>query len=499
MTNTWLIFLVAFLAQNASPASAGFFSRLTGQETENEEQVAAGIGGRDEMTWTVENGVVYAPLRNNSRIPLVGFGVGGLKREVVASRVAEAIQDDKKTRLIDTSQVSGNEALVAEGILQGAQRMNEKVEVHIVTKIWYTHLGYQRTKLSVEESLTAFQPLLESDQVDVRLHFLLNWPHCYDEVHYMNCDNDEANLPEHVKSAGPDPTKDRSGAWKDSWRALEDYYRSGEYPIESIGVSNFHVHHLEEMESFARVQPHVLQANLWSLIYDHHLVEYCHKRNIHVQAFNVLRGTLLRPEVAPHAFHHIQNVAIGLSGQGESAYTPAQVVLAWLVQHGVSVVPSTSSMDRLAENSASAVSGIPVLSDGQIETLAHAVEAYLSGKDMPADIPVKVTFHASTKDMVVYWVHPSAEIRLAVVRKGEYYNETSYPGHAYRMYDAQNKDAYVDHVVSPHIGYHETVHVDLSSKGVRSDTESLVIGQQQGGSENGTNIFGWLGSMLQQK
>jgi diketogulonate reductase-like aldo/keto reductase len=413
------------------------------------------------------DGVVFAKLVNNNRIPLVGYGVGNLQHELIKGMVASALQDNKKTMLIDTAHASRNEHLVAEGIVRGIEKKSRdrKTEVHVVTKVWYTHLGYERTKISVQESLQALQPAIDHDKVDLKLHVLLHWPKCHDDIPWMNCEQEEADLPAHVRAAGPDPNQDKENAWKESWRALEDMYLSDEYPIESIGVSNFHLPEIEVMDNFARIHPHVLQVNLWSLLYDAHLVEYCHRHRIHVQVYNAMHGTMNRAESAPRAYHHIQKVAYDLSKQIGVELTPAQVILAWLIQHGISVIPRTSNPIRLEENSLESLMNIPAFTDHQVETVAHAVEAYMSGDDLEQDIHVSVTFHAVSKDIMLYWMghggDETTEMRITVIRKGEEFQETTYPGHKFRTYDPYNKDVWIDHEITANFGDHSHIHVEL--------------------------------------
>ena len=398
------------------PGGANFFSRVykpnDGKETDKKPApsgATAAMGPEAQVgsIITFENGVPLAHLANNNKIPLIGVGVGNLDHNLIPAVVAEAIQDDQKSYLIDTAHASNNEELVTLGVLNGLAEIDlapgEKLPVHIVTKIWYTHLGYERTKISVKESLDAFAPLIANDKIDLRIHLLLHWPRCFDDIPWMNCKEDEANLPQYVKDAGPDPSLNPDGAWRESWKLLEDVYLADEYPIHSIGVSNFHLNDIEAMSSFARIHPHILQVNIWSLLYDAHLIEYCHKHRIHVQVYNAMSSTVMQPEVAPRAFHHIQKVALDISKQTGMDLTPAQVVLAWLIQHGVSVVPRTSKIERVAENAATVLSNIPAFTDLQVETVAHAVEAYLSGDDLEKDIHVSVTFHAVQKDIVLYW------------------------------------------------------------------------------------------------
>jgi diketogulonate reductase-like aldo/keto reductase len=452
------------------PTDANFFSRLLKLNKEDDKPVPSGVASVQGSNAKVGNiisvvdGIPFAHLANNNKIPLVGIGVGNLFDKLVPSMVAEAIQKDKKSILIDTSHASNNEKLVAKGLLEGVEMMKlgegEKIQVHVVTKVWYTHLGYERTKLSVQESLEALKPALESDQLEVHLHILLHWPRCFDEIPWMDCVGDEAALPAHVREAGPDPNKDPN-AWKESWRLLEDMYFSEEYPIASIGVSNFHLKDLEVIDSFARIHPHILQVNLWSLLYDAHLVDYCHKHRIHVQVYNAMQNTIMQPEKAPRAYHHIQKVAVDMSKGSGTFITPAQVVLAWLIQHGVSVIPRTSKTDRLGENSAVSISSIPAFNDMQVEAVAHAVEAYMSGDDLEKDLHVSVTFHAVSKDIVIYWVTSTDEVRIAILRQGDNFVETTYPNHIFRTYDAQNKDVFKDHHIKANFGEHEDIHVEL--------------------------------------
>lgn len=459
-------------ADNTHSVAGNFFSRQIETKADKEEKTSAPAGASNIMgseaqvgsVVTFHDGVVYAKLVNNNRIPLVGYGVGNLRHELTRGMVSSAIQDNKKIMLIDTSHASQNERLVAEGIVKGVERMNKnkKTEVHVVTKVWYTHLGYERTKRSIQDSLELLKPALEHPKVNLKLHVLLHWPRCYTTIPWMDCEGEEEKLPDHIKTAGPNPALDPDNAWKQSWKALEDMYLSEEYPIASIGLSNFHLKEIEQVEAFAQIHPHVIQLNLWSLLYDAHLIDYCHKHRIHVQAYNVVHGTVRNPDNAPRAMRHLEKVANELSVEVGEKLTPVQVVLSWLIQHGVSVIPRTTNILRLEENSAVSLLNIPAFTDHQVETVAHAVEAYLSGDDLE-DIHVSVTFHAVSKDIVLYWMgrngDESSEVRIELLRVGDTFNETTYPSHKFRAYDAQNKDLWTEHDINANYGDH--VHIEL--------------------------------------
>lgn len=468
-----LIFVVfAFL----SFTDANFYSKLVDRREKSDDEgekasrpagAASNLGSNAQVGSSISfyEGAVYVKLANNNRIPLVGYGVGNLQHDLVKGMVAAALQDTKKSMLIDTSRASENEDLVAAGIVKGVEKLDKskKTEVHVLTKVWYTHLGYERTKLSVMESLDALQPALDHEKVNLKLHVLLHWPRCYENITWMDCDREEMELPEHTREAGPNPNEDPDGAWKESWRALEDLYLSGEYPLASIGVSNFDLAEMEEMETFARVLPHVLQVDLWSLVYDARLVDYCHQHRIYLQAYNVVGSTIGGISKAPRASNHIQKVANELSQEydDEEMVTPVQVVLAWLIQHGIGVIPTTANFAHMEENSAVSLLSVPALNDHQADVVAQAVEAYLGGEDDMEHIHVSVTFHAASKDVVLYWMGPegneSTETRIALLRQGDTFEETTYPMHVFRAYDAQNKDIWTEHEITSNFGEHVEV------------------------------------------
>ena len=422
--------------------------------------------GRDGLI----DDVPTTTLSNKQKFPLIGLGVGNLPANKVVDMVYNALKSDAKIRLIDTAHASRNEELVAKGITAGVQRFKDstktegRVQVHVVTKVWYTHLGYQRTKLSVDESLAALESAIMDENVDLKVHVLIHWPRCYEGIEWMNCAEEEKNLPQYVKDAGPDPHLDKENAWKQSWKALEDIYNSPDYPvIASIGVSNFVNGDVDELIRISSVKPHILQMNVWSLLNDPHLVNVCHKNDLHIQVFNVMNGIIRRDRVAPHAQHHLLKVANDISKTlDEVPVTASQVVLKWLLQMGISVVPRSISEGELFENSAVELAKIPDLSEDHLEIVAHAIEALLSGEDLPEDVHVKVTFHAKNQDMFLYWFRDEAtEKQISYIGQGESFEESTHPNHTFRVYNAYDPDIYYDHRVQGSYGDHEQVHVEL--------------------------------------
>ena len=64
-------------------------------------------------------------------------------------------------------------------------------------------------------------------------------------------------------------------------------------------------------------------------------------------------------------------------------------------------------------------------------------------------------FTAKTKDAMLYWEKPDGgEAKIAFIAQGKSFNETTYPKHHFRIYDARNKDNFVDYHVNARFGQH---------------------------------------------
>lgn len=434
--------------------SEGFFGKLvrlaTGGNTDTNLQKHKNKRSREKNSQPHE--YPTTKLSNGINFPLVGMGVGNMTPRVVPAIISHGLKDDRNIRLIDTAHVSQNEFLVSKGIIEGVDRLvgtakaGETFEVHVTTKIWYTHLGYDRTLLAIKDSLHNFQEAIDHPNVDLKLHVLLHWPRCYEQIPWMDCSGEEANLPSEVKEAGQAPHLDPENAWKGSWKALEEVVTDPTNVVASIGVSNFHRKELEELTSIAKIFPHIVETDTWSLLYDPLLIEFCHKNNIHIIAYHLMQGVVSKNREAPFATHHLLSVANDitkemrsnglLSEEDSKDITAAQVVLSWLVQHSISVIPMTTDLYHLRENSATALTEIPPMDDAKVRVVAQSVEALISGEDLTEDAFVTLTFHAKTKDVFLYWHDPEfgGEIEVAKIQKGKSFEEASHPGHQFRIY-----------------------------------------------------------------
>lgn len=232
-------------------------------------------------------------LYNGVKMPWLGFGVFKVKDgEEVVEAVKTAIQAGYRS--IDTAKAYNNETGVAQGIRESGVA---REDLFITTKVWNSDQGYESTLAAFEASMKR----LELEYLDL---YLIHWP---------------------VK-----------GKYKDTWRALEKLHREGR--IRAIGVSNFQIHHLEDLMTDATIKPAVNQVELHPLLIQSELRDYCSKHQIQIEAWSPLgQGNLLEHPL-------LQDIA---AKYGKS---PAQVILRWDLQNGIVTIPKSVTPQRIREN-----------------------------------------------------------------------------------------------------------------------------------------------------
>lgn len=231
-------------------------------------------------------------LNNGVCLPLIGLGVFKMDSAQTQKAVEWAL--GQGYRLIDTAAVYGNEEAVGRAI---AQSSISRQELFITTKVWNTNQGYTAAKQACDKSLQR----LGLDYVDC---YLIHWP-----------------VP---------------GSRLDTWRALEELYAEGK--CRSIGVSNYTIHHLDELLSASQIVPVLNQVEFSPFLYQKELLEYCHAHGIQLQAYAPLtRGTRLNDRCIVEIAQKYNR-------------TCAQVLLRWALQHKVAVIPKSTHSERIREN-----------------------------------------------------------------------------------------------------------------------------------------------------
>jgi 2,5-diketo-D-gluconate reductase A len=232
-------------------------------------------------------------LSNGVRVPILGFGVYQIPPDDTERAVAEAL--DVGYRHIDTAAAYGNEDAVGRAI-DGSQIPRE--ELFVTTKIWITDGGEDGARRAFDAS----RRRLGLDHIDL---YLIHQPY---------------------------------GDYYSSWRAMEDLHRQG--LIRAIGVSNFHPDRLVDLIDHNAVAPAVNQIETHPFFQRHADHELMRERGVQMESWGPFA------EGRNNLFSDPTLSAIG-DAHGRSI---AQVVVRWLVQREVIVIPKSVRRERMAEN-----------------------------------------------------------------------------------------------------------------------------------------------------
>jgi 2,5-diketo-D-gluconate reductase B len=231
-----------------------------------------------------------------SPVPALGLGTFRLKDQVVIDSVTHALS--LGYRAIDTAQIYGNEAEVGRAIeASGVPR----AEVFITTKVWKDHSAADQVVTGLKDSLAR----LRTDHVDLTL---IHWP-----------------------------SKDGAVPLADTLGALLDAKKQG--LTRHIGVSNFTVALMEQAIAIAGPgQIATNQVELSPYLQNQTVVDFATRHGIHITSYMTLAyGKVLHdPVLTAIAQRH--------------GATTAQVALAWAMQLGYSVIPSSTKRVNLASN-----------------------------------------------------------------------------------------------------------------------------------------------------
>ncbi|MFC4030049.1 aldo/keto reductase [Streptomyces polygonati] len=246
-------------------------------------------------------------LNNGVRMPALGLGVYQSTPQDTAAAVATALRGGY--RLIDTAAAYFNEKEVGEGIARSGV---DRDEVFVTTKLWLTDYGYDSTLRAFDTSLAN----LGLDHLDL---YLLHWP---------------------VPSSF-----DETAA---SYRAAEKLLADGR--VRAIGVCNHKPEHLRRLIDRSGVIPAVNQVELHPYFTQRALREADAELGVVTQAWSPLGGVNLywedRRNAARNPLDHPTVTAIA----ARYGRTPAQVVLRWHLEHGLSAIPKSVRPQRIAEN-----------------------------------------------------------------------------------------------------------------------------------------------------
>jgi alcohol dehydrogenase (NADP+) len=269
-------------------------------------------------------------------MPLLGLGTWKSEPGQVYAAVREAIR--LGYRHIDCASVYANEPEVGQAIHAAIDAGEvSREQLWITSKLWCNALGREPVDPALRRTLAD----LQLDWLDL---YLIHWP-----------------VPIRPGVAFPTSAQDLlppdDALIRATWEGMEAVLEAG--LTRHIGVSNFSSRKLHDLLDHCRLRPEVNQVELHPLLQQPALVADCTAEGIHITAYSPL-GSQDRPAAIKAADEPVllDNPVIGAIA-AERGCTPAQVLLAWHGQRGISTIPKSVSPARLRENLAAAEIELP--------------------------------------------------------------------------------------------------------------------------------------------
>ena len=239
-------------------------------------------------------------LRNGNEIPDIGFGTWKTPNDEIALKAVQCAIDCGY-RHIDGAYIYKNEEMIGKAIRNcGIKRE----ELFITNKVWNSQRGYQSTLQALDRSLET----MGLDYFDL---YLIHWP--ANSLMYEN--------PVEVN--------------RQTWQAMIDAYKQGK--VKAIGVSNFRIHHLEQIMDM-EIIPMVNQIKYHPGLLQKEVVDSCKENDILVEAYSPLaRSALLDNDIINELAQKYHK-------------TPSQICLRYIYQNDILPLPKSVTPVRIQEN-----------------------------------------------------------------------------------------------------------------------------------------------------
>lgn len=229
-------------------------------------------------------------LASGAKMPILGFGTWQLRGSSAVDSLLRAL--DVGYRHIDTATVYGNEEQVGQAVAKSGLR---REEIFVTTKLPPRRVGQER------ETLEASLDALGFEYVDL---WLIHWP-------------------------------PNGGARPDVWQRLLELKAEG--LTREIGVSNYSISQIDELQNATGQLPAVNQIEWSPLLFDAGVLDSHRRRGVQVEGYSPLQTI------------NLADPRLVLIAESHSA-TSAQVVLRWHIEHRIVAIPRSANAERIAEN-----------------------------------------------------------------------------------------------------------------------------------------------------
>lgn len=233
-------------------------------------------------------------LNNGIQMPVLGFGVYQITDP---AECEQAVYDALMAgyRLLDTAAVYRNEEAVGRAVIKSGI---PRKELFITTKLWIQDSGYENAKRAFEESLKR----LQMDYLDL---YLIHQP--FGDVY-------------------------------GSWRAMEELYSEGK--VRAIGVSNFLPDRLLDLILYNKITPAVNQVETHPFLQQSENAKFMKEHNVQIESWAPFA------EGKNNIFQNDTLVSLGVKYNKSIA----QIILRWLTQRDIVVIPKSVHKERIIEN-----------------------------------------------------------------------------------------------------------------------------------------------------
>jgi methylglyoxal/glyoxal reductase len=236
-------------------------------------------------------------LNNGYKMPLFGLGTFKTQEGKTAyDTIKYALE--LGYRHIDTAQMYGNEDSIGDAIKDSKV---DRKDIFITTK-QFKHSSFEKMQELFDESLRK----LNTDYVDL---YLIHWPNHDPKIN--------AN----------------------TWAFFESLYESGK--AKAIGISNFQIHHIENLMKAAKIKPMVNQVEMHPGLSQVPLKKYLDEKNIQLESY----GPLMKGRVFEGKFEEeLSKIAKKYNK------TIAQIVIAWGLKRNIVMIPKSITPSRIKDN-----------------------------------------------------------------------------------------------------------------------------------------------------
>ena len=269
-----------------------------------------------QKRWNQSKKKSYTNRMNKINIPMIGLGTWLIPNDEAESITKDAIKLGYKH--IDTAQVYQNEEGIGNALKSLAVPRNE---IYITTKMWPGMFNQEEPFQTFDGAIKACEQSLKFLQVDEIDLYLIHNPFAKENRLEL-------------------------------WEAMIELKKQGK--VKHIGVSNYNVHHMKEIEAAGIEMPSANQIEIhpWHVV-TKHLAEYMDKNKILPIAYSTLapipnwrEGSRWngKPEDMKSGAMPCEDIA------NKYGVTVPQLFLKWAIQLGYPVLPKSVKYDRLKEN-----------------------------------------------------------------------------------------------------------------------------------------------------